>query len=232
MKVVLKRDVKNLGKVGDICNVANGYGRNFLLPKGYAIIANKNNIALLEQKREELIKKNNELEKEAKQVAEVLNNEVFNVVRQAADDDTIYGSIRTKDIYNLILNLLKSKNSNFVFDIGGIEIQQIKSLGKYIIPVFLFGNISANIRLNVCRIASDFESDISSFDKQMLDNSQKTENIKKNNKLLNADKKLEKMKNKMEKKTNNDKENKNENKEVNAKAEEVNIDTVSAENKK
>ena len=232
MKVVLKRNVKNLGKVGDICNVADGYGRNFLLPKGYAIIANKNNIALLEQKREELIKKNNELEKEAKQVAEVLNNEVFNVVRQAADDDTIYGSIRTKDIYNLILNLLKSKNSNFVFDIGGIEIQQIKSLGKYIIPVFLFGNISANIRLNVCRIASDFESDISSFDKQMLDNSQKTENIKKNNKLLNADKKLEKMKNKMEKKTNNDKENKNENKEVNAKAEEDNIDNVSAENKK
>ena len=232
MKVVLKRDVKNLGKVGDICNVANGYGRNFLLPKGYAIIANKNNIALLEQKREELIKKNNELEKEAKQVAEVLNNEVFNVVRQAADDDTMYGSIRTKDIYNLILNLLKSKNSNFVFDIGGIEIQQIKSLCKYIISFFLFGNISANIWLNVCRIASDFESDISSFDKQMLDNSQKTENIKKNNKLLNADKKLEKMKNKIEKKSNNNKENKNENKEVNAKAEEVNIDTVSAENKK
>ena len=51
MKIVLKRDIKNLGKVGDICDVASGYGRNFLLPKGYAVIANKANLQKLQKKK-------------------------------------------------------------------------------------------------------------------------------------------------------------------------------------
>lgn len=200
MKVVLNRDVKNLGKVGDICNVADGYGRNFLLPKGYAIIANKKNVNELQQKIAELQKKNEETENKAKSVAEMLNNEVFNIVRQAADDDTIYGSIRTKDIYNLIMCFLQKNNNDFTFDIGGIEMQQIKALGKYVIVVYLFGNVCANIRLNVCRIVSDFENDISIFDKKMIEASQKTDDTKRNAKLSGADKRIAKIAEKEQKK--------------------------------
>lgn len=200
MKVVLNRDVKNLGKVGDICNVADGYGRNFLLPKGYAIIANKKNVNDLQQKIAELQKKNEEIENKAKAVAEKLNNEVFNIVRQAADDDTIYGSIRTKDIYNLIVCFLQKNNYDFTFDIGGIEMQQIKALGKYVIVVYLFGNVCTNIRLNVCRIVSDFVNDISIFDKAMIEASQKTDDTKKNIKLAGADKRIAKIAEKEQKK--------------------------------
>ncbi len=200
MKIILNRDVKNLGKVGDVCDVANGYGRNFLLPKGYAVIASKKNVSALQQQIAELQKKNEEVEKQAKAVAEKLNNEVFNIVRQAADDDTIYGSIRTKDIYNLIMCFLQKNNNDFTFDIGGIEMQQIKALGKYVIVVYLFGNVCANIRLNVCRIISDFVNDISIFDKAMIEALQKTDDTKKNIKLAGADKRIAKIAEKEQKK--------------------------------
>ena len=168
MKIILNRDLKNVGKVGEVCNVSNGYVRNFLLPKGYAVVATKANIAQIESKLAELKEKNAQAEKDASVVAELLNKEVFNTVRQAADDNTIYGSIRTKDVYNLIKACLSAINSSFDFDIGGINIATpIKALGQYVIPVCLFGDVVASVRLNVCRNQSDFESDTAAFDKKM-----------------------------------------------------------------
>ena len=168
MKIVLNRDVKNLGKVGDVCEVANGYGRNFLLPKGYAIVASKQNIEKLNNKIEELKAKNAKLEEDATKVVALLEKEVFNVVRQASDDDTIYGSIKNRDVYKMIEVFLTNNNIKFVFDLGGIEIKEpIKALGQYKILVNLFGSIATEIRLNVCRANSDFESDIVAFDKKM-----------------------------------------------------------------
>ena len=187
MKVLLNRDIKNLGKVGEVVVVKDGYGRNFLLSKGYAKVATKANIMELEKKIEELKKNNDALSATAKKVADLLDKEVFNTVRQAADDDTIYGSIRTKDIYNYICELLKKNSINFTFDIGGIKIKDsIKSLGQYIIGVELFGNVETNLRLNVCRAMADFESDPVAFDKKMekalqVEKDNKTDNTKAEN---------------------------------------------------
>ena len=167
MKIILNRDIKSLGKVGSIVTVKNGYGRNFLLPKKYATMATKENIAKLEQKLDELKARNNELIDKAKQVADLLDNTVFNTVRQASDDDTIYGSIRTKDIYGFIINLLKNKNFNFPFDICGIKIAEpIKILGQYVISIEIYSDIVSNLRLNVCRTTADFEEDVASFDRK------------------------------------------------------------------
>lgn len=193
MRIVLKRDLKNLGKVGDVCEVADGYGRNFLLPKKYAVIANKKNLSELQEKLEKLKEQNSKLEQEAINVADMLNNEVFNIVRQASDDDTIYGSIRTKDIYELVNSFLKTNNKDFRFDIGGIEMQTIKSLGRYVIQIYLFAEVYAKIRLNVCRIVSDFESDIATFDKKFAESIVKVDDTKKNVKLLTVDKKVAKI---------------------------------------
>lgn len=252
MKIVLKRDVKNLGKVGDVCEVADGYGRNFLLPKHYAIVANKKNLSELQEKLEKLKEQNSILEQEANEVANMLNGEVFNLVRQASDDDTIYGSIRTKDIYELINSFLKTNNKNFKFDIGGIEMQTIKSLGKYVISVYLFADVCAKIRLNVCRIVSDFESDIVAFDKKFADALVKVDDTKKNTKLLTVDKKVAKIAEKEQKKakveakrkasreaflaTANQNDDENNNRSVNfngdTKSEEINVENaeVSADN--
>lgn len=193
MKIVLKRDIKNLGKVGDICDVASGYGRNFLLPKGYAVIANKANLQKLQEKLKDLQKENETMTEKAKEIAGLLSNEVFNLVRQASDDDIIFGSVRTKDVYALINSFLSKNGKTFSFDIGGIEIQPIKTLGKYLIPVCLFGDVNVNLRINICRIASDFESDVVSFDKKFEESMTKVDDTKKNSKLASADKKIEKI---------------------------------------
>ena len=200
MKIVLKRDIKNLGKVGDVCDVAGGYGRNFLLPKGYAVVANKANLQKLQEKLKNLQKENETMTEKAKEVANLLGNEVFNLVRQASDDDIIFGSVRTKDIYALINSFLSQNGKTFSFDIGGIEIQPIKTLGKYLIPVYLFGDVNVNLRINICRIASDFENDIVSFDKKFKESMTKVDETKKNSKLASADKKIEKIAAKEQKK--------------------------------
>ena len=136
MKIVLNRDIKNLGKVGEVVTVKNGYGRNFLLPRKYAVAATKTNIAKLQERLDELNKKNSEFIKQAEVIVKILDSSVYNVARQASDDDTIYGSIRSKDIYNFICELLKKNGISFSLDIGGIKIvEPIKTLGQYIIPV-------------------------------------------------------------------------------------------------
>lgn len=66
MKIVLSRDINGLGKVGEMVVVKDGYGRNFLLPKGYAIVANKANVAKLQVKLEEMKAKNNQMLEVAK----------------------------------------------------------------------------------------------------------------------------------------------------------------------
>ena len=167
MKIVLNRDINGLGKVGEIVMVKDGYGRNFLLPKGYAIVATKANVAKLQVKLEEMRAKNDQMSELAKKAKGVLENSVLNMVRQAADDDTIYGSVRNRDIYTLILELLKKNNIDFICDLGSIKIETpIKSLGKYIVAIELFGDVMADVRVNVCRAMADFESDVIVFDKK------------------------------------------------------------------
>ena len=167
MKIVLNRDINGLGKVGEIVAVRDGYGRNFLLPKGYALVANKANVAKLQVKLEEMKAKNNQMFEMAKKAKDVLENSVLNMVRQAADDDAIYGSVRNRDVYNLMLEILRKNNIDFVCDLGSIKIETpIKSLGKYVAVVELFGDVFADIRLNVCRAMADFESDVASFDRK------------------------------------------------------------------
>lgn len=167
MKVILNRDIRKLGKVGDVVTVKDGYGRNFLLPKKYVSVATKANIAKLQEKIEELKVKNDSLLKQAEKVADILSANIYNVARQASDDDIIYGSVRTKDIYNFICSLLQQNGVDFQLDIGGIIVSTpIKTLGQYIVPIEIFSDIVANIRVNVCRTSADFEQNIDAFDKK------------------------------------------------------------------
>jgi len=215
MKIVLNRDIKNLGKVGDIVVVKDGYGRNFLLPKGYAIVATKANVEKLQNKIDELKKQNAVLFEKAQKINEILDKVVFNVVRQAADDDTMYGSIRTRDVYNFICDLLKKNNIDFSLDIGSIKIAEpIKTLGQYIINVELFSGVDAIVRLNVCRAIADFEDDVVEFDKKREKSLLTSKNAKEN-----ADKVLQQEVAKVEAKNSNEKVENNKEKKDEAKNE-------------
>ena len=167
MEVILSRDVKNVGKVGDVCTVKTGYGRNFLIPKGYAIVANKKSVAKLQEQLADLKQRNDELSATATNVASIIENKVFNIVRQASDDRVIYGSVRNRDIRSLICELLHESRISFSIDVGSIKIDSpIKSLGRYLMSIDLFADVSAKIRLNVSRTAVEFDNTIEDFDEK------------------------------------------------------------------
>ncbi len=167
MKVILNRDIKNLGKVCDICDVKDGYGRNFLLPNNYAIMANESNIKKLEEKKEVLRKENEKLIEGARKLSNVLSGAVFNVVRQAADDGTIYGSIKVRDIYQFVCDFASKNNVDFSISNSAISLPcKINALGQYVACVNIFGDIVTNVRLNVCRTTADYLEDATSFDER------------------------------------------------------------------
>ena len=107
MQLILLENIINLGKIGDTVKVKNGYGRNFLLRQGKALRANKENIDLVNKKKDELTKKNNELKKEFINEAKKLNNKMILFKKESKDNGDLYGTIKPKEISNEILEKLK-----------------------------------------------------------------------------------------------------------------------------
>ncbi|MFN3613817.1 MAG: 50S ribosomal protein L9, partial [Rubrimonas sp.] len=97
MQVVLLERVEKLGQMGDVVNVRDGFGRNYLLPQGKALRATKANLARFEQQRAQLEARNLELKKEAQAVAEKLDGQSFVIIRQASDGGALYGSVTARD---------------------------------------------------------------------------------------------------------------------------------------
>ena len=96
MQLILLENIINLGKIGDTVKVKNGYGRNFLLRQGKALRANKENIDLVNKKKDELTKKNNELKKEFINEAKKLNNKIIFFKKESKDNGDLYGTIKPK----------------------------------------------------------------------------------------------------------------------------------------
>ena len=92
----------NLGKIGDLVEVKNGYGRNFLLRQGKALRASKENIETVGKKKDELNKKNNELKSSFKKNAEKISYKVLTFRREAKESGELFGSIKPKEISNTI----------------------------------------------------------------------------------------------------------------------------------
>ena len=102
MEIILLENIMNLGKIGDKVIVANGFGRNFLLKQGKALRFNKENEELVIKKKVELNKKNSEIKNKFKEVAKLVNNKIFTFYKESKENDELYGSIKPKEITNLI----------------------------------------------------------------------------------------------------------------------------------
>ena len=105
MEVVLLENIKNLGKIGDIVMVKRGHGRNFLIKYGKALKASKDNINLVNKKKEDLNVKNLALKKEAKKIFDVINNKKYQFSKRTKDNDELYGSIKPKELSKTIENV-------------------------------------------------------------------------------------------------------------------------------
>ncbi|HEX6291669.1 MAG TPA: 50S ribosomal protein L9 [Herpetosiphonaceae bacterium] len=143
MKVVLIQDVPNLGKAGEIKDVADGYGRNYLLPKGYAALATKGLIKQAQERAEAQKKRDQKMRSESEQLAQRINGQTLRFKVRVGELDRLYGSITNVDIAEKVQQQLGIDIDRRKIDLG----DPIKRAGVYSVPVRLTGSIEA--RLNV-----------------------------------------------------------------------------------
>ena len=147
MEVVLLENIKNLGKIGDIVVVKRGHGRNFLIKYGKALKASKDNINLVNKKKENLNVKNLVLKKEAKKFFDVINNKKYTFFKRAKDNDELYGSIKPKELSKTIENIEKIEIKPSQIDLG----KEINKVGSYEAKINLHAEITANIHIEVVK---------------------------------------------------------------------------------
>lgn len=150
MEVILKEDVKNLGKAGEVVRVAEGYARNFLFPTNKAIPATKKNIIRI---KEEFLKKKQiaEIEKnKAEEIAKKINGLEFIISKRSSDDGTLYGAVSKTEI------LKELKKADYEFEKSNIVFNEhIKKIGVYEVIIKLANNIETKIKVKV--VAGDGE---------------------------------------------------------------------------
>lgn len=145
MKLILTRDITELGKAGDVVNVADGYGRNYLLPRKLAVEADAGAIKALESKRRVLEVRGEHLLAEAQEIAAKLQDLQVVVAGKAGSGTRLYGSVTSQEIADALL----SQHSIRV-DKRKIHITDpIKNLGTYEVPVKLHHDVSASIHVEV-----------------------------------------------------------------------------------
>jgi large subunit ribosomal protein L9 len=144
MRVILKKDVENLGSKGDIVDVAPGFGRNYLIPKQLALEVTSSNMKMIEIERQALKKK---LEKERQSfegLIQNLNQVALSFERKSGEKDMIFGSVSSSDIKDALQEL------GFEIDKKKILLEEpIKRLGNYSVPIKIFQEDKAEIKVEV-----------------------------------------------------------------------------------
>jgi large subunit ribosomal protein L9 len=144
MEIILKETIPSLGKAGDMVKVANGYARNFLLPKGKAIFANKKNMSQIERQRASILDKAAKERDEFDALATKLADLEITIQVRVGEMDRLYGSVTNLDIANVI------KSQGYSIDRKKIQLDEpIKALGEFKVPVKLSPDVKAIVKVNV-----------------------------------------------------------------------------------
>ena len=148
MKVILKSKMKNLGNIGDIIEVKDGYARNMLIPNDLAIFYTEKNYEVFKKMKEDIEKKNQEEKKKAEDLASQISIKDLILIENASDDGRLYGSITTIKVANFINDLMKTK----FLKKNNISLKdQIREVGKYTVIVQLHPEVSIEKSLIVAR---------------------------------------------------------------------------------
>jgi len=152
MEIILMERIERLGQMGDVVTVKDGYARNFLLPQGKALRANKANRAQFEERRVHLEAENLENQKEAQSVAEKIDGNQYIIIRQAGESGQLYGSVSTRDIATLVIEGGTSITRNQV-----VLDRPIKLLGLHDVRIVLHPEVSLGVVVNVARTQEEAE---------------------------------------------------------------------------
>jgi len=146
MEVILREEIEKLGNRGDIVNVADGYARNYLLPKKLAVPATEANKKIIEQERQAYLRREAKLASEAEELARMLAGVTVTIAQKAGEMDQLFGSVTAKDIAEALEQL------NFQIDRRKILLEEpIKQLGEYKVALRLHRTVTAEIQVNVVR---------------------------------------------------------------------------------
>ncbi len=146
MKIILREDVEHLGTSGEVVNVRNGYARNFLLPRNFAVPATANNIKAFDHERRSLEAKRTKRVKEAEAVKAKLERVSCSIAKKVGEQDKLFGSVTSQDIEKAFAA------EGFVVDRKDILLTEpIKALGVYSVPVRVFDDVIASTKIWVVR---------------------------------------------------------------------------------
>jgi len=152
MEVILLERVAKLGQMGDVVRVKDGFARNFLLPKGKALRATKDNKAKFEGMKAQLEARNLEQRTEATALGATLNGKSFAVLRQASETGQLYGSVSPRDLATIL--------TDGGFTVGRNQIvlnTPIKALGMHKVPIALHPEVEVIVSVIVARSADEAE---------------------------------------------------------------------------
>ena len=150
MEIILLENILNLGNIGDKVKVKNGYGRNFLLKQGKALRFNKDNQDFVDKKKVELNKKNTEIKNKFKEIAHLINGKTFTFNKESKENGELYGSIKPKEITNLI----KEKANVDVSPSQLILKDDLSKIGIFKVDINFHSEVKAHISIKIDKVQS------------------------------------------------------------------------------
>jgi len=150
MEVILKEDVAKLGVRGEVVEVAEGYGRNYLLPKKLAVEATKANKSVIVQMKASSVRKLAKEKGDAELLAKQFEGVSLHFTRKAGEHDSLFGSVTSADIAHEL------EGRGFNIDRRKIELDQpLKSLGEFNVPIKLHKEVTVQIKVTITKQGSD-----------------------------------------------------------------------------
>ena len=146
MQIILKEDLDNLGKSGEVVNVKEGYGRNYLLPRGLAVVATADDLARVAHEKRVIAARAAKLSKETQAEADRLGQITVSIARAVGDEDKLFGSVTSRDIAEALAE------QKVVIDAKKLHLEEpIKALGLTEVQVKLGHGVSAKIKVWVVK---------------------------------------------------------------------------------
>lgn len=150
MEVILKELIDTLGEEGDVVKVKDGYGRNYLLPQGKAILATKSSLAVLEKEKAAIEARKAAMRSDAESIAQKIAGLTLVIEQRSGDEDKLFGSVTAADIADKLATLGVS------IDKRKISLSEpIKSLGEYLVTIKVGYQVNAEVKVQVIPVGGE-----------------------------------------------------------------------------
>jgi len=150
MELILKKTVESLGEEGDIVKVKSGYGRNYLIPKKMAVIANKTNLTLLEQEKAAIETRKEKQRQEFESLSKKISGTTITIEHRAGEEDKLFGSVTAADISEKLAEM------NIEIDKKNVLLAEpIKTLGEVTVPVKIGYQMTSEITVQIVPLEAE-----------------------------------------------------------------------------